>query len=141
MNLTKWEDRGWIGIKNTPFFQRAAYLLRRRKAPTTFKWVKCHEGVEGNEQSDRLAKEGAAKLIPDPLDLSVPDNFNTQGAKLTTLTQEIAYNGILEGKHPLLHASSSNNIHYVLGSKGPKGATCTSVCYLYIGSSRSELKA
>ena len=29
----------------------------------------------------------------------------------------------------------------VLGSKGPKGATCTSVCYLYIGSSRSELKA
>ena len=29
----------------------------------------------------------------------------------------------------------------LLGSKGPKGATCTSVCYLYIGSSRLELKA
>ena len=29
----------------------------------------------------------------------------------------------------------------LLGSKGPKGATCTNVCYLYIGSSCSELKA
>ena len=32
-------------------------------------------------------------------------------------------------------------LELLLGSKGPKGATCTSVCYLYIGSGRLELKA
>jgi len=35
-NLQNWEDQGWIGIKNGPFFQRAAYLLRRCTAVTTF---------------------------------------------------------------------------------------------------------
>ena len=40
-----------------------------------------------------------------------------------------------------LKANKAALTEWVLGSKGPKGATCTSVCYLYIGSSRSELKA
>ena len=53
-HLQPWEDQGWIGIKNAQFFQRAAFLLRRRTAPTTFKWVKGHEGVEGNELSDSV---------------------------------------------------------------------------------------
>jgi ribonuclease HI len=115
-HLTEWEDRGWIGVKNASYFRRAAYLLRRRKAPTTFKWVKGHEGVEGNEQSDRLAKEGAAKPIPDLLDLSVPDNFNIQGTKLASLTQAIAYNGIREQKPTIFRPSSSLNIHLAKGA-------------------------
>jgi len=109
-NLHKWEDQGWIGIQNAPFFQRAAYLLRRCTAATTFRWVKGHDGVEGNEQSDRLAKEGAANPFINELDLSVPDNFNVQGAKLTSLTQSLAYKGILERKRTLLRPSSLGNI-------------------------------
>lgn len=44
------------------------------------------------------------------LELNVPNNFYVQGAKLTTLTQSIAYKGILERKRTLLRPSSSNNI-------------------------------
>ena len=66
--------------------------------------------MEGNEQCNRLAKEGAANPVENILDLSIPNNFNVQGAKLTALTQSIAYKGILEMKRTLLRPSSSNNI-------------------------------
>jgi ribonuclease HI len=95
-NLKVWEDRGWIGIKNTPFFQRAAYLLKHQTATTTFQWVKGHNGKEGNEESDTLTKEGATKDNYNPLELEIPKEFDIQGAKLATATQAIAYAGIRE---------------------------------------------
>lgn len=97
-NLERWEDRGWIEIKNADLFKRAAYLLKRRTAPTIFKWVKGHQGILGNEESDKLAKEGAEKEIQDNLPLEIPKEFDLQGAKLSTLTQAIAYRGIREIK-------------------------------------------
>ena len=95
-HLKKWEDCRWIGIKNKEWFKRAAYLLRRRTAPTKFKWVKGHSGEIGNEESDRLAKRGAEKDTEDEIPLDVPDHFNLQGAKLSTITQATAYKGIYE---------------------------------------------
>jgi len=99
-HLHSWENQGWIKIKNADFFKRAAYLLRHRTAPTYFKWVKGHDRNDGNEQSDRLAKEGAINPTPDVLDLSVLDNFNIQGAKLRLLTQALAYRGICNSRPP-----------------------------------------
>lgn len=96
IHLKTWEDRGWIGIKNKEWFNRAAYLLRRRTAPTKFQWVKGHSGELGNEESDRLAKEGAEKDMMDEISLEVPEHFELQGAKLATLTQATAYKGIYE---------------------------------------------
>jgi len=29
-HFKEWEDYGWIGIKNAPFFKMAVYLLKRR---------------------------------------------------------------------------------------------------------------
>ena len=95
-HLPQWEDQGWIGIQNAPFFKKAAYLLRKRTAPTTFQWIKGHSGDDRNEECDRLAKEGARRLTPDNLDLEIPKEFNIQGAKLATLTQSSAYKGIRE---------------------------------------------
>jgi ribonuclease HI len=101
-HLGKWEDLGWIGITNADLFRRAAFLLKRRTARTSFRWTKGHAGDQGNEGSDLLAKEGAIKEIADPLDLSVPINFDLQGAKLITLSQSAAYKGIRERK-PAYH--------------------------------------
>jgi ribonuclease HI/exonuclease III len=98
-HLSTWEDQGWIAIKNADLFKRAAYLMRRRSAETSFQWVKGHNGDLGNEESDRLAKEGANKPDPDPLPLDIPREFDLQGAKLATLTQALAYKGIKE-LHP-----------------------------------------
>ena len=110
MHLTEWEDNGWIGIKNAPLFKKAAYLLKRRSAPTLFKWVKRHSSDEGNEGSDQLAKEGAEKANPDELNLEIPKEFDLQGAKLATLSQAIAYKGILEQRGPYTRPVTLNNL-------------------------------
>jgi ribonuclease HI len=94
--LPAWEDLGWINIKNAPFFKKAAHLLKRRSATTHFKWIKGHSGNQGNEESNALAKRGADKEIPDELNLTIPIDFDTQGAKLSTITQLTAYQGIMK---------------------------------------------
>ena len=109
-HLPTWEDNGWIGIKNAEFFKHAAYLLRSRIATTDFKWVKGHDGVQGNEQSDLLAKEGANKADTDILSLEIPKEFDLQGAKLATITQSTAYRGIQERKPHPPRATSTRNI-------------------------------
>ena len=109
-HLQHWEDQGWIGIKNAKLFQKVAYLLRCQSVPTTFTWVKSHRGNQGNEESDRLAKEGANKQTPDELDLDVPDEFNIQGEKLRTITQALAYRGIMEKRLRLTREGSEENI-------------------------------
>ena len=109
-HLRKWEDNGQIGIDNANLFKRVAYLLKRRSAPTTFKWVKGHQGVQGNEESDKLAKEGAEKEQPDKLLMNIPKEFNLQGAKLATLVQVLAYKGIRERTNVVPRQAMMGNI-------------------------------
>ena len=109
-HLKEWEDHGWIGIKNKRLFKKAAHILKRRTAPTTFQWTKGHNGDEGNEGSDRLAKEGANKENPDELDLEIPKEFDLQGAMLAALTQAKAYEGIRERRPPHKRDTTKNNL-------------------------------
>ena len=109
-NLSRWEDIGWIEINNANLFKRAAYLLKKRTAPTYFEWVKGHQGTLGNEESDKLAKEGASKNDLDPLSLHIPDEFHLQGAKLATITQAIAYRGIRSRKPRTPRPTTNRNI-------------------------------
>lgn len=44
-HLADWENNGWIQMNNAELFKRAAYLLKKRTAPTYPKWVKDHHGV------------------------------------------------------------------------------------------------
>ncbi|KAI0046744.1 ribonuclease H-like protein, partial [Auriscalpium vulgare] len=113
LHLQRWEDDGWIGVANAIFFARAAYLLRRRSAQTTFTWVKGHTGVAGNEHADRLADEGARRTTPDSLDLSIDPAFRLSGAKLSTLTQALAYKGIREARDKPLRRSTVRNIYSI----------------------------
>ena len=97
-HLENWENDGWIDIKNADLFRKAAHLLRLRTAKTRFQWIKGHNGDQGNEESDSLAKRGATKQTIDILDLEIPIEFDVQGAKLATLMQAKAYRGILGKK-------------------------------------------
>ena len=64
VHLSTWEDQAWLDTANEEWFRAAAYHLRRRAAPTHFKWVKGHTGVKGNEEADRLANEGTQNHNP-----------------------------------------------------------------------------
>jgi hypothetical protein len=110
-HLPTWEDNSWIGVKNAEFFKHVAFLLRSWIATTDFKWIKGHDSVLGNEQSDQLAKEGADKIDTNILSLKVPKEFNLQGAKLATITQATTYQGIWECQPPKPRATSMRNIH------------------------------
>jgi len=95
-HLESWENDGWIRIKNASLFRKAAHLMRYRSVRTTMKWVKGHNRIRGNEGSDALVKQGANKQNPDPLDLTIPIDFDVPGVKLSSLTPVTAYKGILE---------------------------------------------
>ena len=93
--IDEWEDKGWIGVSNAPLFKTIAAWLRRRASKTTFQWVKGHSGEAGNEEADKLAKEGASLPEIEDIDLSIPPRFNLKGAKLATMSQSTLYKGIL----------------------------------------------
>ncbi|KAI0691769.1 hypothetical protein BC835DRAFT_1407214 [Cytidiella melzeri] len=52
----------------------------------------------GNKGADTLAGQGAAKNVPDEIDLTIPDKWNLTNAKLTTLSQAPAYARICNTK-------------------------------------------
>ena len=99
-SLPDTEDAGWTNTPNAQWLQAMAYHLRMRGAPTSFKWVKGHEGTLGNEHADRLAAAGASKPEADDIDLVVPDHFRLSGLRLTTLTQAKAYAFIASRNRP-----------------------------------------
>ncbi|KAH8071051.1 hypothetical protein BXZ70DRAFT_1003067 [Cristinia sonorae] len=64
----------------------------------THKMGKGHQGHERNEGADELAAVGAAKDRDDEVDIEVPDKLKITGAKLSAMTQKLAYRAIREIK-------------------------------------------
>ncbi|OJT15040.1 Ribonuclease H1, partial [Trametes pubescens] len=93
-NLRSWEDKGWIGVANAELFRDAAAGMRARSAVTTFRWVKGHSKVLGNEEADKLARVGTEKRMPfRPRGLPL-FKYMRNGAALASMTQSLAYQGV-----------------------------------------------
>ena len=59
--------------------------------------------------TDILAKEGAQKAQPDNLNLTIPKEFDIQGARLSAITQTTTYKEILASKpHKEQEAATRN---------------------------------
>jgi ribonuclease HI len=115
-HLPHWEDKGWIGVKNSDLLKVAAYNLRRRSAPTIFQWVKGHSGLAGNDGTDALAGQAAMRNKPDEMDLRIPAEYNLTGTKLRALTQALAYKEIRRRKYTEPRKATVANIEKVQSS-------------------------
>ncbi|TBU60749.1 hypothetical protein BD310DRAFT_775735, partial [Dichomitus squalens] len=88
------EDQGYILQKNAHLERAIVAALRNRKARTAFKWVKGHRGHPLNEMADKLAGEASSKPTPDELTVEIPSRLMLSGAKLSCMTQKLAYRAI-----------------------------------------------
>jgi ribonuclease HI len=59
----KWEEKDWMGVRNSDLFRCITEWMRWRKRKTLLKWTKGHNGNKGNEEADKLAKEGATRKL------------------------------------------------------------------------------
>ncbi|KAJ7839757.1 hypothetical protein B0H13DRAFT_2239580 [Mycena leptocephala] len=98
-NLTSWEDRRWIGVPNNSPLRALAAGLCQRTRKTTLAITKTSPG---NTAASALAQSGASsKTEEDNIHLDVPLDSRLPGARLSSLTQSIAYKGIKEMREPV----------------------------------------
>ncbi|KAK0443025.1 uncharacterized protein EV420DRAFT_1622933 [Desarmillaria tabescens] len=92
------EDSGYIGVPNRGILQAMVASFCSRKQISTMKWVKGHNGHQGNEEADRLANEGAWKSDVDSISLEIHPTIRVTGAALNKMTQSRAYKALHERK-------------------------------------------
>ncbi|KAF5318885.1 hypothetical protein D9758_019007 [Tetrapyrgos nigripes] len=97
-SLRKMEDTGYINVNNAEIIRAMIARYRLREAPIHVKWVKGHNGHEGNEEADALVGRATTKVTEDQLVLDVPPKLRITGAKLKMLTQKLAYMAIRQRK-------------------------------------------
>ncbi|KAF8061862.1 ribonuclease H-like domain-containing protein [Lyophyllum atratum] len=88
------EDSGYIGISNPELVKLAVARLRARKYTTRMKWVKGHAGHARNEGADRLARAAVDAIQTQNVTLNITPSLSTSGAKLSAVTQALAYKAI-----------------------------------------------
>jgi hypothetical protein len=108
--LDKWEDRGWIGVANKVPLQALATGLCERTAKTTFAISK---STPGSTAAADLAKNGSLMTQEDSVHLPVPPGKCLQGAKLSSMTQSLAYKGIKALRKPVSRVKTDANIKAV----------------------------
>ncbi|KAF5367240.1 hypothetical protein D9615_010668 [Tricholomella constricta] len=92
--LLKNENDGYITTPNADLIKLSIARLRGRETVTRVKWVKGHSGHERNEGADRQANEATDLPQDDNFNKSIDETLVLSGAKLTHLTQSLAYKAV-----------------------------------------------
>ncbi|KAK6974477.1 hypothetical protein R3P38DRAFT_3239325 [Favolaschia claudopus] len=114
-NLSKWEDLGWVGVRNKSALQVLAARLRTRTGVTTF--VKAANTTDSSAlKAARSLAQQSLRNAPTPpalVNLSIPEKLKVKGAKLTSLTQATAYKTIRERKVTPPRPATDRNVRAV----------------------------
>ncbi|KAL7280620.1 hypothetical protein ACG7TL_005557 [Trametes sanguinea] len=118
VHLPSWEACGWLGITNAELIRDVAARLRARSAATSFRWVKGHSGVLGNEEADGLARAAATRPTPyaQPLP-TAPLHFTSMGIQMSALTQRLAYMAIRSHRSvEYIRPATQRQLRHILAS-------------------------
>ncbi|KAJ4464950.1 hypothetical protein C8R41DRAFT_912550 [Lentinula lateritia] len=97
-NAHELEDTGFINTSNAKLVRSTIASLRLRPTQTLLKWVKGHSGHERNEGADTMAKEAVGKVKASYINLCPPHTLHVTGAKISAMTQALAYKVIMTQK-------------------------------------------
>lgn len=75
--MAEWERRQFFNVKNSKLWRKLSAERRRASCAVSFVHVRGHNGDEGNEEADRLAREG------------VQDRANTSGESSSSASSPI----------------------------------------------------
>ncbi|KAG6894055.1 hypothetical protein C0992_007657, partial [Termitomyces sp. T32_za158] len=112
-NLKRDEDSGYIEVQNADLVKLTVARMRERRTRTEVKWVKGHAGLARNEGADKLAGEATNKTPPTDLDMTINPSLRLSGAKLSKVTQALAYKAIRQRKmkeNPPTRARTKSNL-------------------------------
>ncbi|EPS94647.1 hypothetical protein FOMPIDRAFT_1079638, partial [Fomitopsis schrenkii] len=99
-NLSDWEDDGWIGVRGATYKMALVNQLRQRCAPTTFRKAASEEEKEIITISKKARDDALHNGPPTVLQPIEKKAFKLSGAKLSCMTQALAYKGIRERAAP-----------------------------------------
>ncbi|KAJ7922719.1 hypothetical protein B0H13DRAFT_1865564 [Mycena leptocephala] len=113
--LDKNEDRGWIGTKNRDIAQALSAELRVRTAPTI---LAVRRDGRKCEEASGIARTAARDPVTQPITINcnAPKKTHLAGAKLSTLTQALAYKGIKETYKKVSRKATNENVGLVQDS-------------------------
>lgn len=101
--------KGYIGVKNAELLQAIVAALQQRSAITTLQWLHGRTNKEKSDEAKVKAKEGAQKMTPEEVNLTIRPEFRITGAQISHLTQALAYKGIREStKAPMRRTTRTN---------------------------------
>ncbi|KAH9920047.1 uncharacterized protein B0H18DRAFT_831246, partial [Fomitopsis serialis] len=121
-----WEDYGWIDVAFSAFMRALLNKMRQRCAATTLGKIASPGAWASLERARQDMSSNLQAHLPridqvEQLDLTCDPRFNISGARLHSVTQALAYKGILEWKDAPARPAAQRNIQAIRDHNEARG--------------------
>ncbi|EPS97272.1 hypothetical protein FOMPIDRAFT_1082578, partial [Fomitopsis schrenkii] len=95
-----WENRGWLDAPHANTIRALIGHVRARSAPTTIQQAEKRQEIRELNDAQDDAKVDVEEHRDKPAKITIPRNFDLTGMRLRTMTQALAYKGIMKMTKP-----------------------------------------